>query len=124
MLFARKYFLRVVGNVQQGGCSCCGNPFEQGKYKRAMLRVEAVTGFIQNEDGRAFYRGPQNEYRPLLAVGKRRKGRFPLFGEIGKEPTHNSLSGMFSRALGKTEARMQIVGVLEDISRRQPLRRG
>ncbi|MGK2284576.1 hypothetical protein [Pedomonas sp. V897] len=52
------------------------------------------------------------------------EGLGALFGEIGKEPTQNSLSSMFSRALGKTEARMQIVGVLEDISRRQPVRRG
>lgn len=47
-----------------------------------------------------------------------------LFDEIGKEPAHSGLTGMFSRALGKTSARMQIVGVLEDISSRQPLRRG
>ncbi len=52
------------------------------------------------------------------------EGLSTLFGEIGKEPTHNSLSSLFSRAVGKTSARMQIVGVLEDISRRQPVRRG
>ncbi|HEY4546473.1 MAG TPA: hypothetical protein VIG90_08635 [Pedomonas sp.] len=52
------------------------------------------------------------------------EGLSALFGEIGKEPTQNSLSGLFSRAIGKTSARMQIVGVLDDISRRQPVRRG
>lgn len=98
-----------------------------GEMERAVAKVNCVGGVVASKILMGFGLGfAVPTAGPLVGAavfGISWEGIGKLFDEALKDDTRSGIASAISQRLGRTTARMQIVSVLDDISRIQPARR-